>query len=69
MLGEQDALVLEVRPLSVHGLGFVDVKVAFRDRSVHEARLGPESVPPDLQPGERILAMLAANMIVSLRRP
>ncbi len=69
MLGEQDALVLEVRPLSVHGLGFVDVKVAFRDRSVHEARLGPESVPPDLQPGEQILAMLAANMIVSLRRP
>lgn len=69
MLGEQDALVLEVRPLSVHGLGFVDIKVAFRDRSVHEARLGPESVPPNLQSGEQVLVMLAANMIVSLRRP
>jgi hypothetical protein len=69
MLGEQDALVLEVRPLSVHGLGFVDVKVAFRDRSVHEARLGPEAVPANLEPGEQVLAMTAANMIVSLRRP
>jgi hypothetical protein len=69
MLGEQDALVLEVRPVSIHGLGYVDVKVAFRDRSVHEARLGPEAVPGDLQQGEQVLAMLAANMILSLRRP
>lgn len=69
MLGDQDALVLEVRPLSVHGMAYVDVKVAFRDRSVHEARLGPEAVPSDLQPGEQVLAMLAANMIVSIRRP
>jgi hypothetical protein len=42
--------------------------VAFRDRSVHEARLGPESVPENLEPGEEVLAMVAANLIVSLRR-
>jgi hypothetical protein len=68
MLGEQDALVLEVRPLSIHGVTYVDVKVAFRDRSVRDARLGQESVPLDLQKGEQVLAMLAANMIVSIRR-
>jgi hypothetical protein len=68
VLGEQDALVLEVRPFDLHGVTYFDVKLAFRDRSVHEARLGPESVPDQLQPGEQVLAMTAANMIVSLRR-
>jgi len=69
MFGDQEALVLEVAPLSVHGLVYYDVKMAFRDRSVHDARLGPEAVPKNLQPGERVMATLAANMIVSLRRP
>ena len=69
MLGEQDVLVLEVTPLSIHGLPFVDVRVAFRDRSVQEVRLGAESVPDGLRPGEQVLATVAANMVVSLRRP
>ena len=60
--------MLEVRPFDLHGVTYVDVKVAFRDRSVHEARLGLESVPEQLQPGEQVLAMVAANMVVSLRR-
>ena len=68
MFGEQEALVLEVNPFPLHGVTYYDVKVAFRDRSVHEARLGPESVPENLQPGEQVLAMQAANMVVSLRR-
>ncbi|MFN2591187.1 MAG: hypothetical protein ABR518_10530 [Actinomycetota bacterium] len=69
MFGEQEALVLEVTPFPLHGVTYFDIKVVFRDRSVHDARLGPESVPPDLHPGEQVLAMQAANMIVSLRRP
>ena len=68
MFGEQEALVLEVKPFPLHGVTYYDVRVAFRDRSVHEARLGPESVPDDLEPGEEVLAMQAANMVVSLRR-
>jgi hypothetical protein len=68
VLGEQDALVLEVKEFPVHGVTYYDVKVAFRDRTVLDARLGPESVPDGLEPGDRVLAMLAANMIVSLRR-
>jgi len=36
---------------------------------VERARLGPEGVPERLQPGEKVLATRAANMIVSLRRP
>ncbi len=69
VLGEQDAMVLEVRPFDVHGVTYFDVRVAFRDRSVLDARLGSESVPEALQPGEQVLATVAANMIVSLRRP
>ena len=61
--------MLEVSPFPLHGVTYYDVRVAFRDRSVHEARLGPESVPENLEPGEQVLAMQAANMIVSLRRP
>lgn len=68
MLGEQEALVLEVREFPLHGVTYFDLKIAFRDRSVHDARLGPESVPPGLQPGDQVLAMMAANMIVSIRR-
>ena len=69
VLGEQEALVLEVRQFPLHGVTYYDLKVAFRDRSVHDARLGPESVPSGLQPGDEVLAMMAANMIVSSRRP
>ena len=69
MLGERDALVLEVKPFPLHGVTYYDVTVAFRDRSTLEARLGPESVPEGLQPGDEVLAMVAANMLVSLRRP
>jgi hypothetical protein len=33
------------------------------------ARLGPEAVPEGLRQGETVLAMRAANMVISLRRP
>jgi hypothetical protein len=62
-------MVLEVQPFELHGLTYVDVTVTFRDRSVEQARLGSESVPADLRPGERVLATRVANMIVSLRKP
>jgi hypothetical protein len=69
MVGEEEALVLEAKPFEVHGLTYYDVAVAFRDRSVAQARLGPESVPENLERGERVLATRVASMVVSLRRP
>ncbi|MGB7806792.1 MAG: hypothetical protein WBM72_14450 [Actinomycetota bacterium] len=68
MLGEVDALIVEVKPFDVHGVGYVDVTVAFRDRTVETARLGAESVPADLLPGEQVVVTRAVNMVVSLRR-
>ncbi|CAN5232399.1 hypothetical protein BH20ACT24_BH20ACT24_14510 [soil metagenome] len=69
MFGEQKAMVLEVKPFGVHGLTYYDVTVTFPDRSVEQARLGPEAVPDALQPGEQVLATRVGNMVISLRRP
>ena len=68
MLGEQEAVVLEVKPWDVHGVGYVDVTVVFPDRAVENARLGAESIPMDLAAGERVMVSRAVNMIVSIRR-
>jgi hypothetical protein len=68
VLGEREALVLEVKSWDVHGVGYVDVTVAYRDRSVETARLGRESVPAGLEAGDEVLVSTAVNMIVGIRR-
>lgn len=60
---------MEVRPFDLHGVTYYDVVVTFPDGSTQSARLGPEGVPDGLGAGERVLATMAANMIISLRRP
>jgi hypothetical protein len=69
MLDEREALVVEVRPWDVHGSRFVDVTLAYPDRRVETARLGGESVPTDLQAGERVVVRLVMATIVEVRRP
>jgi hypothetical protein len=69
MLGEEEVVVVEVKPFDLHGVVYRDVTIAYRDRSVDHARLGPEGVPENLQAGEVVLATKVANMVVSLRRP
>ena len=68
MLGEQEAMVLEVKPWDVHGVGYVDVTVVFPDRTMETARLGSESVPAGLAKGERVLVTRAVNVVVAMRR-
>jgi hypothetical protein len=50
-------------------VGYVDVTVAYADRTTETARLGPESVPKDLRAGEHVVVSKAVNMIVAIRRP
>lgn len=69
VIGEQEAVVVEIKPCDVHGVNFKDVTVVYPDRTVETARLGQESVPDGLGPGERVLVTKAVNMIVSIRRP
>jgi hypothetical protein len=68
MLGEREAVVVEVKPWDVHGVGYVDVTVVYPDRMLETARLGPESLPEDLEAGERVMVTKAVNMIVGIRR-
>jgi hypothetical protein len=68
VLGELEAVVVEVRPWDVHGVGYVDVTVVYPDRMLETARLGPESIPDHLQPGEHVIVNKAVNMIVGIRR-
>jgi hypothetical protein len=69
VLGEQAAVVLEVRPWDVHGVGHVDVSVVYPDRTMETARLGRESVPEDIAPGDQVLVVKAMNVMVEIRRP
>ena len=69
MLGEEEAVILEVTPFDLHGVRYYDLTVGLRDRSVQQARLGAESVPDGLRAGDRVLATRVANMIVSVRLP
>jgi len=69
MLGEEEAIVLEVVPFDLHGVTYFDLTVGFPDRSVQQARLGAESVPEDLREGDRVLATRVVNMVISVRRP
>jgi len=62
-------VVVEVKPWDVHGVGYIDVTVAYPDRVLETARLGLESIPGDLQAGEQVLVSRAVNMIVAIRRP
>ena len=69
MLGDQEAVVAEVTPFNLHGVTYFDVELTLSDGSTQSARLGPEGVPEGLKPGDTVVATVAANMVVSLRRP
>jgi hypothetical protein len=68
VLGEQEAVVMEVRPWDVHGVGHVDVTLVYPDRTVETARLGRESVAEGLVAGDTVLVAKAMNVVVGVRR-
>jgi hypothetical protein len=68
VLGEQEAVVMEIRPWDVHGVGHVDVTLVYPDRTVETARLGSESVAEGLVAGDLVLVAKAMNVVVEVRR-
>ena len=68
MLGDQLALVVDIKSWDVHGVAYIDLTVAYKDRSLETARLGGESIPQGLAVGEEVLVSKAMNMIVAVRR-
>jgi hypothetical protein len=69
VFGEQEAVVVDVKPFLLHGVTYYDVTVVFQDRSVQQSRLGPEGVPEGVKAGDHVMALRAGNMVVSLRKP
>jgi len=67
-MDELEVVVVEVKPFDLHGVRYHDVTITYPDRSVGNARLGPEGVPEDLRAGETVMATKIMNMVVSLRR-
>jgi hypothetical protein len=68
VLGEQEAVVMEIHPWDVHGVGHVDVTLVYPDRTVETARLGRESVAEGLVAGDTVLVAKAMNVVVEVRR-
>jgi hypothetical protein len=68
VLGEREGIVREARALQIHGSPYVDVTVVYPDGVLETGRLGAESIPEDLEAGERVMVSRAVNMIVAMRR-
>ncbi|MEO7804740.1 MAG: hypothetical protein ABIS18_10605 [Actinomycetota bacterium] len=68
MFGDEEGIVVSLRPFPLHGMTWWDVVVQFDDGRTEEARLGAEGVPVGLQQDERVMVKKAAMIIISLER-
>jgi hypothetical protein len=69
VLSAREAVVAEVRRYEIHGAPFVEVALAFPDRTFEKAQLGAESVPEALAAGDPVIVRSAMNVVVALERP
>ena len=70
--GTKDALVTKVQPVSIHGQISLDVYFVDPDDphgQVSLARIGPESVPRDLEKGQRVTLHYMLGVVTSITRP
>jgi hypothetical protein len=71
--GTKPAVVKKVQPVSIHGQISLDVYVVDpedRDGQVSIARIGPESVPRGLEPGDEVDLHYTIGVVTQItRRP
>ena len=70
--GTKDALVTKVQPVSIHGQISLDVYFVDPDDpqgQVSLARIGPESVPKNLEKGDRVTLHYMLGVVTSITRP
>lgn len=70
--GTREAMVTRVQPVSIHGQ--ISLDVYFLDPNdpqsqVRLARIGPESVPKDLEAGERVTLHYTLGAVTEITRP
>ena len=69
--GTRDVLVTKVQPVSIHGQISLDVYFVDPDDSqaqVSLARIGPESVPKDLEAGDRVTLHYMLGQVTAITR-
>ena len=69
--GTKPAQVTRVQPVSIHGQISLDVYFIDPDDSqgqVSLARIGPESVPRDLEAGDRVILHYMLGVVTSIER-
>ena len=70
--GTKEAVVQKVQPVSIHGQISLDVYFADPDDpqgQVSLARIGPESVPKNLEAGDRVVLHYLLGVVTSITRP
>ncbi len=70
--GTKGVLVTKVQPVSIHGQISLDVYFvdpADSQGQVSLARIGPESVPKDLEAGDRVTLHYMLGVVTSITRP
>lgn len=70
--GTKDAVVTKVQPVSIHGQISLDVSFVDPDDTqgqVSLARIGPESVPKNLEAGDRVTLHYMVGVVTSITRP
>lgn len=69
--GTRDGILKRVQPVSIHGQVSWDVfftDVADPDGQIHAARLGPEAVAHNVEPGDRIQVEYLVGVAVRVTR-
>ena len=70
--GTRPALVKRIQPVSIHGQISLDVYFVDPDEpdgQVSLARLGPEAVPRDLEPGDRVEVHYLLGTVTAITKP
>jgi hypothetical protein len=70
--GTKDVRITKVQPVSIHGQISLDVYFVDPDDTqgqVSLARIGPESVPKNLEPGEDVTLHYMFGAVTSITRP
>jgi len=69
--GTRDGILKRLQPVSIHGQISCDVfftSVEDPDGQIHVARLGPESIASNIEPGDRIQVEYLVGVAVKVTR-
>ena len=70
--GSKPGLVKKIQPVSIHGQVSLDVYFTDPDTpdgQVSLARIGPESIPRNLEPGDLVELHYMLGMVTQITRP